>query len=102
MNDSVTARRSGFWCGFTFCVSQRLNSTSSSAAALRMCAILASALLRSQRSSGCTKKALTRSSSAWVMVCGAPSFSMMSAYSASTWSVKAWPSAFTRILMRAL
>ena len=50
------------------------------------------------------KNAATRSNSAWGMMCALPptSSARILRYSSLTWSKNFWPSAFTRILMRAL
>src|SRR5450756_1130454 len=68
-------RRSGFLCGATFCCSQRENSRSSPATG---CWLLPPGL---SPKSGATNELETRSNSAWVMVCGAPSSSTISLYS---------------------
>lgn len=75
-----TARSSGFWCAVTLRSNQRSKALSpwgNSATGAPMWRVKV----------GTTKQAATRSYSAWVMVCGAPSCVMICWYSASTWSM---------------
>src|SRR3989344_5279654 len=81
LNDSVTARSCGFWCGCTLRCSQRPNITCSAARASSDACSAAGGTSAMLASFGVTKQAATRSNSACGMVWGPPSISTIWRYS---------------------